>query len=222
LKIVNRKSHREAIKGFYDWLGTKLDTQSFYEQSGLNELISHGQFYSAYTVFEFGCGTGRLAEQLLRDYLPSDCRYHAIDISPNMVAITNERLMPWRDRINIMVSTGDILLSFEDASFDRFICTFVIDLLNDTESFELTKEAYRVLRQDGLLCLVSISHGVSLVSRILMRSWHFINNLNPMLTGGCRPVRLRRFIPDEKWSVKYNQVLSKYGVAIEIVIARRR
>lgn len=121
-----------------------------------------------------------------------------------------------------MVSTGDIFLNFEDTRFDRFICTFVIDLLNDMESFELTKEAYRVLRPVGLLYLVSISHGVSLISRVMMRSWQFINKLNPIHTGGCRPVRLRRFIPGQKWSVTYHQVLSKYGVVIEIVIVSRR
>jgi ubiquinone/menaquinone biosynthesis C-methylase UbiE len=222
MKNGNRPLDKNSIKRFYDWLGEKLDTQSFYEQSGLDVLAHHGQFDSAHAVFEFGCGTGRLAEQLFREYLPPDCHYSATDISPNMAAITRERLKPWEGRTSIMVSAGGVGLDYGDARFDRFICTYVIDLLNDTESFKLMGEAYRVLQPDGLLCLVSITPGVTFLSRIMMRTWQFINKLNPILTGGCRPVRLRRFVQEKKWSVVYHQVLSKYGVAIEIVIARRR
>lgn len=222
MKNGNRPMDKNSIKRFYDWLGVRLDTQSFYEQSGLNELLRYGQFDSAHAVFEFGCGTGRLAHQLLAEYLPSNCHYTAVDISPNMAAITRARLNCWEDRTNIMVSTGGVELDFGDANFDRFISTYVVDLLSDEEAIKLIDEARRVLRPDGLLCLVSITPGVTWFSRFVMRTWQFINKLHPMLTGGCRPVKLLRFIPEGKWNIESRQVLSRYGVAIEIVIARRR
>ncbi|GMR18298.1 MAG: hypothetical protein BMS9Abin33_0704 [Gammaproteobacteria bacterium] len=139
-----------------------------------------------------------------------------------MVAITRGRLQPWADRTSIMVSTGRVELDYGDASFDRFISTYVVDLLSDEEALMLIEEAYRVLRPDGLLCLVSITPGVTWLSGFVMRTWQLINKLHPMLTGGCRPVRLPRFIPDEKWDTEHHQVLTRYGVAIEVVIARRR
>lgn len=220
--MLRQQYNKESIKRFYDRLGSRLDSQSFYEQSGLDVLIRHGQFDSAHAVFEFGCGTGRLAEQLLSKYLPPDCRYSAIDISPNMVAITRERLKPWEDRTSIVVTSGSVELDYIDGSFDRFISTYVVDLLSEADASRLIEEAHRVLRPDGLLCLVSITSGITLFSRIVMRSWQLLNKLHPMLTGGCRPVRLLRFIHEEKWKLDFSQVLSRYGVTIEVVIASRR
>ena len=62
---MGRVLNKKTIQRIYDWIGTKLDSQSFYEQSGLDEVIKYGQFDIAHTVFEFGCGTGRFAQQLL-------------------------------------------------------------------------------------------------------------------------------------------------------------
>ena len=36
---------------------------------------------------EFGCGTGRLAERLLRDHLPDAATYVAVDSSSTMVSL---------------------------------------------------------------------------------------------------------------------------------------
>jgi len=72
-----------------------------------------------HVVFEFGCGTGRLARQLLTEYLPADCRYTAVDISPKMVEITRVRLKPWQDRSNTMVTTGNIELDAAMSSLKR-------------------------------------------------------------------------------------------------------
>ena len=147
--MVSRERSKERIKHFYNWLGAKLDSQAFYEQSGLDELVHYGQFDSAHNVFEFGCGTGRLARRLLAGYLPSDCRYIAVDISPKMVEITLENLKPWRDQSDIMITTGDIELGFENGRFDRFISTYVVDLLNDEDATMAIDE----LRKGNILLL---------------------------------------------------------------------
>jgi len=70
-------SHEEA-RAFYDWLGTRQDSQRLYEDPALADLLAHADFGEARSLFEFGCGTGRLAERLLSDWLPSDCRYQAV------------------------------------------------------------------------------------------------------------------------------------------------
>ena len=46
-------------------------------------------------MFEFGCGTGRLAERLLHDHLPEQAIYTAVDISNTMFRLTRERLAQW-------------------------------------------------------------------------------------------------------------------------------
>ena len=65
-------SHEET-RAFYDWFGARKDTQRLYEDPAVADLIVHWEFAQASSVYEFGCGTGRLAERLLAGYLPPDC-----------------------------------------------------------------------------------------------------------------------------------------------------
>ena len=77
----------EEAKSFYDRLGKLQDTQKFYERAALHDLVAHGAFEQASAVFEFGCGTGSFANQLLSDYLPSQATYLGVDISSTMVRL---------------------------------------------------------------------------------------------------------------------------------------
>ena len=56
-------SHSQAAR-FYDVLGARLDTQAFYEDAVLHELVGHLDLNVCQAVVEFGCGTGRLAAEL--------------------------------------------------------------------------------------------------------------------------------------------------------------
>lgn len=94
-------SHEEA-KAFYDWFGIRQDSQRIYEDAALDDLVAHAGFSEAHSVFEFGCGTGRFAERLLSDLLPSECRYQAADASAAMVRLAQARLAPWKDRAQVV------------------------------------------------------------------------------------------------------------------------
>ena len=71
-----------AIRAFYDRFGKKQDSQAFYENPALDDLIGHADFQAAGYVFEFGCGTGRFALHLVERLLPASSRYLGYDISP--------------------------------------------------------------------------------------------------------------------------------------------
>lgn len=62
---------RGQTTAYYDRFGDKQDKQGFYEDIALAELVRYGRFEEATRVVEFGCGTGRFAERLLTDHLPS-------------------------------------------------------------------------------------------------------------------------------------------------------
>ena len=66
-------THAEAKK-FYDAWGTKQDTQSFYEDPAIDELIRVADFEHVQSLFELGCGTGRLAKRLLTEKLSATAR----------------------------------------------------------------------------------------------------------------------------------------------------
>ncbi len=215
-KVLSSKT----LARIYNWIGKKLDSQSFYEQPGLDKMIKHGQFDTAKSIFEFGCGTGRLAEQLLQQHLPDTTNYTAIDISPKMVEITQQRLKHWQPRIDVKTSDGSVKLDYSTNNFDRFVSTYVVDLLSEKNACTLIEEAHRILKTDGLLCLVSITHGEKTFSRLFMKVWQWVNKLHPVLTGGCRPVNLAMFLAENKWHINYHKIISQYGIAVEVVIAQ--
>ena len=211
---------RQQARRFYDWLGRKFDSQAIYEQSGFDILCAHGRFAEARSVFEFGCGTGRLAEDLFRHYLGPQAHYRAVDISPRMADIARKRLQPWHDRARVEVSDGSTLLPLPDNSCERFVSCYVIDLLSEADARQLLTEAHRILSPHGLLCLASITTGITRLSRFVMRLWQWLGRLHPLCVGGCRPVALATLLAPGQWQPEYHQVLTRRGVAIEILVAR--
>jgi ubiquinone/menaquinone biosynthesis C-methylase UbiE len=209
----------EQARRFYDWLGAAQDTQAFYEDPAIADLVTHASFETACAVFEFGCGTGRLAVYLLTDVLPLNCAYHAIDISSTMVELTKQHLKPWERRATVEISSGAIPLQCPDACFDRFVATYVLDLLSPDDIRALLLEAKRVLVPGGLLCLVSSTFGVTFAARVVTRLWQAVYALAPWLVGGCRPIKLSQSLLSEGWTIQHGSTVTAFGVSSEIVVA---
>lgn len=211
-------THRQA-KWFYDRFGSKQDSQSFYEDKALDELIAHADFAQAHYLFELGCGTGRFAQRLLTTLLSDDASYLGLDQSDTMVALARQRLAGFAIRAQIVQSEGDMHFPLADQSVDRVIACYVLDLLSDSDVRQAILEARRVLLPGGKLCLVSLSHGVSLVSRLVCRLWSGLFRLHAPLVGGCRPIHLQPFFDTAQWTIEYQQILTQFGVPSEILIA---
>ena len=213
-------SHSQA-KGFYDAFGSRQDSQGFYENAAVEELIAYADFGSAARIFEFGCGTGRVAAHLLAEKLPAHATYLGVDISETMTALARRRLEPWSDRAAVLRVSGDPVLPVQDGSFDRVFSTYVTDLLNEHDIGRLLEEAHRVLVPDGLFCNAGLTHGVGPVSRLVMRLWQSVHEWRPALLGGCRPLLIRDFLAPDRWRMTHHAVLSRYGIASEVAVARK-
>ncbi|MGA8279133.1 MAG: class I SAM-dependent methyltransferase [Rhodanobacteraceae bacterium] len=209
----------EEAKSYYDKFGRKQDSQAFYENQALEELTEHADLRDARSVFEFGCGTGRFALDLLRHHLPTTARYVGTDISSTMVRLATERLAPFAPRASVALASGKTALPLEDASVDRFIATYVFDLLPALDQRELLAEVARVLRPEGLLCLCGITPGVTASSRLVMGVWQWLFARNASWVGGCRPVRAAEYLSTDTWHTRYRTVVTAWGVASEVVIA---
>lgn len=210
---------REAAKALYDRIGAWQDTQRFYEDHATGDLIAHADLGNARSVFEFGAGTGRLAERLLRDHLPATAHYRGIDISSTMVALARRRLAPWRERASVEQSDGSPRLTAPAGRFDRFLSTYVLDLLSAEDIALVIDEARRMLSADGLVCLVSATGGRAPLERVVMRLAAGLHALSPSLVGGCRAIDLRSFLEPPRWRVIHRAVSSKWGIPSEVVVA---
>jgi ubiquinone/menaquinone biosynthesis C-methylase UbiE len=211
-------SHAEA-KAFYDRMGSKQDWQGFYEEPTKRDLVTHAVFEQAQVVFEFGCGTGSFSEHLLESHLPDTARYHGVDVSDTMVALARERLAKFGPRAEVTLTHGRVQLEVPSTSQDRFIACYVLDLLSETDIRSLLGEARRVLMPGGLLCLVSLTHGADLLSRLVVNVWERIYSFRPMLVGGCRPLSLLDHLAEPDWELRYHGRITRLGVPSEVVVA---
>jgi len=208
-----------AARALYDRIGRWQDTQRFYEDAATGDLIAHADFAQARSVFEFGAGTGRIAERLLRAHLPATAQYLGIDISTTMVTLARRRLAPWGDRALIEQSQGAPRIQAPDGAFDRFLSTYVLDLLSTQDIALVVDEAYRVLSPTGLLCLVSATRGRSPVERAVMGLAARLHAMSPRLVGGCRAIDLPSFLEPTRWRVVHRNAISRWGIVSEILVA---
>lgn len=214
-------THAQARK-FYDRFGRMQDTQAFYEDAALADLVAHAAFAEAEQVLELGCGTGRLAARLLATHLPPAATYLGLDLSPTMVGLAQVRLAPYAGRAQVVLSDGALRFPLPAGVVDRVVATYVLDLLSEADIRQALAEAGRVLRRRGTLCLVSLTPGVTAASRLVGGLWAALFRLHAPLVGGCRPIQLLTFVDARRWVVLYRRVVTQWGVSSEVVIARPR
>jgi SAM-dependent methyltransferase len=214
-------SHEDARRA-YDRIGSLQDSQGFYEDRATGVLLRHGDFGSADAVFEFGCGTGRFAQRLLAELLRPAARYRGVDLSPKMVSLAKARLAPYSPRAEVVLSHGGPPLDEPAASCDRFVSNYVFDLLSEEEIRAVLREAHRMLRPGGLLCLAGLTTGVGPFSGAVARVWSWVQAQRPSLVGGCRPIDLLPLLPGSSWQVRHHGKIVAFGITSEVSIAERR
>lgn len=209
----------EQTRRVYDRIGRIQDLQAVYEHRAITALLARGDFEHAHAVCELGHGTGALAERLLRDHLPADARYSGIDISPHMHELATRRLRPYADRVELRLGNALPHLPYPDASFDRFLAAYVLDLLSPDDITRTLDEALRLLTPDGLLCLASLTTGTTRPARLLTRAWQAVWVRNPALVGGCQPITIRDHLDQTAWTLRHHATAATLAVTSEVVIA---
>ncbi len=204
----------------YDRIGRLQDTQLLYERAVTGRLAELGGFERARWVFELGCGTGRFAARLLRDRLPGSARYRGVEISPKMASLARRQLAPWAPRSEVvLIDPPGRVLPGSDGQFGRFVGCYVLDLLTEQYARTVLAEAARLLAPDGLICLVSLTHGITRTGRAVSDSWEGIAERWPALLGGCRPIELATLLDPSIWRIDCREVLTRWGIPSELLLA---
>jgi ubiquinone/menaquinone biosynthesis C-methylase UbiE len=216
-----RTLSRSDARRVYDRIGRLQDSQAFYEDRATDLLIRHAALGDARHVFEFGCGTGRLALALLSEHLAPEATYRGVDLSPTMVGLAERRLAPFASRARVVVTDGSPPTGEPSESCDRFLSTYVLDLLSEEDIAATLREAHRMLRPEGLLCLTSLTTGAGPVSRRLARFWSVVHRMSPSLVGGCRPLDLVEHLPSGAWKLRHQARVAPFAIPSEVVVAER-
>ncbi len=217
-----RRPTPDQLRAFYDRLGAGQDSQAFYEEPAIREMIKRAGFREAHSVFEFGLGTGRLAEKLLGQWVPAYCLYQGVDFSQVMVELSRERLAPWGHQALVQRTDGGMTLPVAEGTYDRFVATYVLEILTDAQMGDLLAEARRILTVDGALCLVNLTFGEGGLSKLVSSAWQWVHRVRPLWVGGCRPIRLKKYLLDHGWRVVHHLPVTAFGVTSEVIIARPR
>ncbi|MBK7450997.1 MAG: class I SAM-dependent methyltransferase [Anaerolineales bacterium] len=135
-----------------------------------------------------------------------------------MIELSRKRLAKYGERVTLMKSTGETVLPLQDESCDRFVSNYVLDILSADEIKSVLREAQRVLKPDGLLCLTGLTHGKGLFSKAWTAFWNLRFDLNPKWVGGCRPVALTDFL--DGWEVLHHNIVTVRGISSEVVVGR--
>ncbi len=218
MQAEDRVLGARAAQAYYDRFGKKQDSQGFYEDRALDDLIANSDFKNCQRVFEFGCGTGRLAARLLENCLSPSASYFGCDISPVMIDLAKRRLEAFGERAQVALSDGDVRFGVPDQSVDRVVSTYVLDLLSEADVRRFFTESRRVLGPGGKVCLASLTRGPGAVSRIVSSLWMSAFRLNPALVGGCRPIQVDAFVNPQDWKALHRSVVTPFGVPSEVLI----
>lgn len=213
-------THAEARR-VYDRIGARQDTQAFYEDRAIEHLLARSAFAEASRVFELGFGTGRLAERLLSSELPPSAEYRGVDVSPVMLALARERLARFGDRVTLDLSSGAPPRDEPSESCDRWLSTYVFDLLSEADVRDVLGEAHRMLVPGGRLCLVGLAKGNTRFTRAVAGAWSALHRLRPQWVGGCRPMELSAHLPSPPWRLLHYGVVAAYGLPSEVLVAER-
>ncbi|MGB8386326.1 class I SAM-dependent methyltransferase [Mycobacterium sp.] len=207
----------KQARSVYNRIGRVQDWQAFYEDATTDRLVANAGLAGDQMIFEFGCGTGRLAARLLGT-LPANVNYLGVDISPVMVNIATKRLAAWAKRASAVLVNGSLPLPADDGFADRVLSTFVFDLLDEDYARAVLDDLRRILKPDGRLCLASLSHGERLLERAVCRTWTGMWRLAPQLVGGCRPITVSALL-DHDWQIQHHSRVHQWGLVTDVVIA---
>lgn len=207
----------DQARRVYNRIGRIQDWQACYEDAATSRLVADAGLAGGQVIFEFGCGTGRLAARLL-EALPASVIYLGVDISPVMINLAARRLGPWSGRARAVLVDGSLPLPADDGFADRVFSTFVFDLLDPDYAKAVLVDLRRILRPDGRLCIASLASGDRPVERAVSRAWTGLWRVAPQLVGGCRPIVTSALL-DHDWQVLHHSRVHRYGLVIDVLIA---
>lgn len=217
MKGVNRYLSAGQAAAVYDRIGRWQDAQGF-ERPAVDALVVAGRFEQATNVVEIGCGTGALAARLLSDHLPATARYTGLDVSARMVSLARDRLQSWTDRAEVIQVDGRSPWPAPDTSCDRVLAAYVLDLLSPEAIHDFFAQAGRVLAPGGAVAVTSLTPGRRGAARRVSAAWSALWQVNPHLTGGCRPVDLSGHLPVD-WTTRHSATVISFGVSSQVLVA---
>lgn len=203
--VLSRADARAVYDRFAEkgHIGGK-DSSSGYGGPAVQAILTMAAFSHATSVVDYGCGQGKLAELVLGQQ--PHLRWRGVDQSPRMVECARERLNVFGDRAQVELLAGgdpeEVVVA--PGSVDRFVSTYVLDLLSERDMFAVLDKAQQCLHPErGLLLLAGITWGFwdSIRTCFMTLVWELLYRFTRKTVGGCRPQHLEPYLTAKGWTI---------------------
>jgi ubiquinone/menaquinone biosynthesis C-methylase UbiE len=138
-----------------------------------------------------------------------------------MVELARGRLARFGERARVDQSDASLELPVPSGSCDRFLSTYVLDLLSRDDIGRALREAQRALAPGGLAGLTSLTFGADLLGRVVSTLWIAVHRLSPRRVGGCRPLDLAPWFEPPAWKIEHLATHRASGLTSQVLVARR-
>ena len=136
-----------------------------------------------------------------------------------VVSIAVGRLRGWvpRARVELLDPPGE-LLPGAAGEFDLSSPTTCLTAAA-VYAEALIGEAHRLLAPTGRLCVVSLAYQETPIRTARIPAGRALASRWPPLLGGCTPIELRGLIRPDEWELAHREVIERFGITSEIVVA---
>ncbi len=201
----------DRISGWYDLL------EGYWEAKPKERALEMLGVKDGQVVLELGFGTGH-GILALAQAVGRSGKVYGLDLSPRMLALTQERVhrKGWGERV--ILQNGDATtLPYAADFFDAIFMSFVLELFDTPEIPQVLSECRRVLKPRGRIGVVSLSAVGE--SNTMRRLYEWGHERLPQLVD-CRPIFVRRALEAATFVTVETVQGSLWGLPLEIVIAR--
>jgi ubiquinone/menaquinone biosynthesis C-methylase UbiE len=203
-----------SIQQFYNRVGKLYDWAEQFEGKAKVRAFERLMVGRGDRVLNVGAGTG-IDQQKLARQVGSTGLVVAVDISSVMLKLVRQRT----GQPVVQADARD--LPFAPETFDGLFCSYVLDLIPLRDLGATLDEFRRVLRPGGLIALVTLTEGVTPLSRALVGIWKRLYAVSPIVCGGCRPIELLTLVDRSGFRDLSREVVVEAGFPSQVVVARR-
>ncbi|WP_020474000.1 class I SAM-dependent methyltransferase [Zavarzinella formosa] len=211
----------EDISRFFDKTGWTLAFANALDRLAYSRLLSNGHFSEASAVLDIGAGVGHLADRLLKGHLSPACKVTLIEVAASLASRLKHRFARFGERVRVELINPRVPYPLASGSFDRIVSTYVFEMMNHDQLVAMTKEAHRLLKKHGLLCLLTTSRGNDWLSRINSEVSSILYCLDPRFVGLSRLVNLRPYFHASNWELVFLNRVSHFGFCSEATIFKK-
>lgn len=167
-------------------------------------------------ILEPGFGAGQ-ALVALAGLVGETGRVSGLEASDGMIDVTRKRLIKAGVEGRAELTQGDAAdMPYEDSTFDAVFMSFTLELFSDELIPVVLAECARVLKEDGRLCVASMSDRGK--SGAMLKLYVSAHRRFPSFVD-CRPIDARGKIEAAGFDVVEEKILSMWGLPVEIALA---